>query len=99
MMTKRELFNAKNAGQKIEKGMTFTVVSLGQFNDKDKDGNDVVVTALATENGDIYTTISATIANSIDLLEDILADEGKVTVRVNENKSNSGRNFYQLQII
>lgn len=98
-MTKRELFNAKNAGQKIEKGMTFTVVSLGQFNDKDKDGNDVVVTALATENGDIYTTISATIANSIDLLEDILADEGKVTVRVNENKSNSGRNFYQLQII
>lgn len=99
MMTKRELFNAKNAGQKIEKGMTLEVVSLGQFADKDKDGNDVTVTALACKNGDIYTTISATIGNSIDLLEDILNEEGSVTVKVNESKSNSGRSFYQLQII
>lgn len=99
MMTKRELFNAKNAGQKIEKGMIIDVVSIGQFPDKDKDGNDVTVTCLASTDGNIYTTISATIGNSVDLLEDILADEGKVTVKVNESKSNSGRSFYQLQII
>lgn len=98
-MTKRELFNAKNAGQKIEKGMVLDVVSLGQFADKDKDGNDVMVTALACKDGSIFTTISATIGNSIDLLEDILSDEGSVTVKVNESKSNSGRSFYQLQII
>lgn len=99
MMTKRELFNAKNAGQKIEKGMTLTVVSTGQFADKDKDGNDVTVTALACKDGSIYTTISATIADSMDLLDDILSEEGEVTVKVNESKSNSGRSFYQLQII
>jgi len=99
MMTKKELFNAKNAGHKIEKGMTIDVVSLGQFDDKDKDGNDVKVTCLASKDRAIYTTISATIGNSIDLLEDILKEDGMVTVKVNESKSNGGRSFYQLQII
>lgn len=99
MMTKKELFNAKNAGQKIEKDMIIEVVSLGQFEDKDKDGNDVTVTCLASIDGNIYTTISATIGNSIDLLEDILEDEGTVKVKVNQSKSNGGRDFYQLQIL
>lgn len=99
MMTKRELFNAKNAGQKVEAGMTIEVVSVGQFADKDKDGHDVTVTAMVDKAGTVYTTISATIGNSIDLLEDILADDGSVTVKVVQNVSNGGREFYQLQII
>ena len=65
----------------------------------DKDGHEVTVTALQDKDGSIYTTISATINSSIDLLEDIIADEGCVEVVVNENKSNNGREFYQLQII
>lgn len=98
-MTKRELFNAKNNGKAIEKDLVIDVVSVGQFNDVDKDGHDVVVTALADKNGDIFTTISATVGNSIELLSEILDEEGSVTVRVNQSKSNGGRDFYQLEII
>lgn len=98
-LSKKDLFNAKNAGQKIEAGMEIVVVGVGCFPDTDKDGHDVVVTALKDEDGSIYTTISATINNSIDLLDDIISDEERVHVRVIQNTSNSGREFYQLQII
>ena len=98
-MTNRELFNAKNAGQKIEVGMIIEVVKIGEFPDTDKDGKDIIVSAMQTPDGSIYTTISATIHDSMDLLGDILAEEGSVTVKVNENVSNNGRKFFQLQII
>lgn len=98
-MTKRELFNAKNNGKKIEAGLHINVVNVGNFADTDKDGHDVTVTALMDKDGNIYTTISSTIANSIDLLEDIIADEGSVEVVVRKNTSNNGREFYQLEII
>lgn len=99
MMTKKELFNAKNNGQKIEKGMHINVVNVGTFADVDKDGNDVTVTALMDKNGAIYTTISATIANSVDLLTDILADDGETEVVVKEATSNGGRKFFMLEVL
>lgn len=99
MMTKRELFNAKNAGHKIEEGMVIDVVSVGTFPDTDKDGHEVTVVALSGKDGVIYTTISGTIASSISLLEDIIAEDKEVKVKVIKNKSNSGRDFYQLQIV
>lgn len=99
MMNKRELFNAKNAGLKIEAGLTFQVAKLGSFQDTDKDGKEVTVSAMQTPNGEIYTSISQTVADSLDMLEDILKDEKVVTVRVNENVSNNGRKFFQLELV
>ena len=99
MMNNRQLFNAKNAGLKIEAGMKIEVVNVGQFADTDKEGKAVTVTAMEDANGDIYTTISATIGDSMDLLTDIIAEEGKATVRVNESISNNGRKFFQLQLV
>ena len=99
MLNKIDLFNAKNAGTPIEAGLEMTVVAVGTFPDKDKDGHDVNVSVLKTDKGDVYTTISATVSNSIDMLDDILADNGSVKVKVNQAKSNNGRDFYQLQII
>lgn len=99
MLNKIDLFNAKNAGTPIEKGMVITVVAVGSFPDKDKDGHDVNVSVLKCEDGSVYTTISATVFNSIDMLDDILADNGKAKVKVNQGTSNNGREFFQLQII
>lgn len=99
MMTKRELFNAKNSGKKIEKDMTIDVVSVGTFDDTDKDGNPVKATALVAKDGNVYTCISSTVAGSVELLSEILQEEGTVTVKVVEGVSNSGRTFKQLQII
>lgn len=99
MMTKKELFNAKNCGKKIEEGLVLKVKSVGQFDDKDKDGNDIVATALATETGEVYTCISSTVAQSIPLLEEILEEDGSVEIKVVQGTSNGGRKFYQLQIL
>lgn len=99
MMTKKQLFNAKNAGLKIEKGMQIEVINTGSFADVDKDGHDVTVVALETPNGDIYTTISGTIAKSLSLLDEVLEEEGSVVVKVNEAESNNGRSFFTLQIV
>lgn len=99
MMTKKELFNAKNSGKKLEKGMQIEVKSVGTFEDTDKDGNPVKASALVATDGNVYTAISATIADSLDLLDDIISEEGAVTVEVQENTSSAGRTFKQLSII
>lgn len=98
-LTKKELFNAKNSGTPIEKGMEITVVGVGTFDDKDKDGHDVKVSVLVGDDGTVYTTISATVSNSIDMLSEIIDEDGNAKVRVNQSTSNNGREFYQLQII
>lgn len=98
-MTKKALFNAKNNGKKIENGLHIHCINVGTFEDKDKDGNDVTVTALEDKDGTVYTSISATVAQSVELLEDILADDGEVEVVVNESTSNGGRKFYQLSVM
>lgn len=99
MMTKRELFNAKNCGNKMEAGMEIEVKSVGSFTDKDKDGNTVTASALVSTDGKVYTAISATIADSLDALDEIITEEGAVTVRVIESTSQAGRTFKQLEII
>lgn len=99
MMTKVELFNAKNDGKKIEKGTKIEVISVGTFADVDKDGHDVTVVALKDKSGDIFTSISGTIAKSVELLEEVLEERGSCTVVVNEAKSNGGRDFYTLRIV
>lgn len=97
-LTKRDLFNAKNASNKIENGLTLVLVAVGSYNDTDKDGKPVKVSVLKTESGEIYTTISATISESLDDLSDIIEDEGKATVDVVTRKSSAGREFFQLAI-
>ncbi|MBO7734055.1 MAG: hypothetical protein J6S67_15940 [Methanobrevibacter sp.] len=99
MMTKREMFNAKNCGNKMEAGMEIEVKAVGTFADHDKDGNDVTASALVATDGNVYTAISATIADSLELLDEIIAEEGAVTVKVIEGTSGAGRKFKQLQII
>lgn len=97
-LTKRDLYNAKNASTKLEKGLEFTLVAVGSYPDADKDGNAVNVTVLKADDGTVYTTISNTIYESLDMLSDILADEEKVTINVTTKKSASGREYFQLVI-
>lgn len=99
MLNKIDLFNAKNAGTPIEAGLEMVVTSVDTFPDKDKDGQDVNVSVLKCKDGNVYTTISGTVSNSIEMLDEILNDNGEVKIKVNQGISNSGREFYQLQII
>lgn len=99
MLSKKELFNAKASGQKIEKGLQIDVVNVGSYDDTDKDGNPVVVSVLVDKNGSVFTSISKTINETLDMLDDIIMDEGHAIVEVSESTSNSGRKFYQLMIV
>ena len=101
MLSKIELFNARNASNPISSGLEINVSSVGSYEDKDKDGKPVTVSVLKSTDNELYTCISATVAESLEMLEDCIADSesGVVTVRVIESVSNNGRKFYQLKII
>lgn len=99
MLSKKELFNAKASGQKIEKGLQINVVNVGSYADTDKDGNPVDVSVLVDENGSVFTSISKTVNETLDMLDDIISDDGHALVEVCENTSNSGRKFYQLMLV
>lgn len=99
MLSKKELFNAKASGQKIEKGLQIDVVNVGSYGDTDKDGNPVEVSVLVDKNGTVFTSISKTVNETLDMLDDIISDDGHCVVEVCENTSNSGRKFYQLMIV
>lgn len=99
MLSKKELFNAKASGQKIEKGLQIDVVNVGSYADTDKDGKPVDVSVLVDKNGSVFTSISKTVNETLDMLEDIISDDGHAVVEVCENTSNSGRKFYQLMLV
>lgn len=99
MLSKKELFNAKASSQKIEKGLQIDVVNVGSYEDTDKDGKPVTVSVLVGHDGKVFTSISKTVNETLDMLEDIISDDGHALVEVCENTSNSGRNFYQLMIV
>ena len=99
MLSSKELFNAKASSHKIEKGLQIDVVNVGTYSDTDKDGNPVAVSVLVDKDGTVFTSISKTINDVLDMLSDIISDDGHALIEVCENTSNSGRKFYQLMIL
>lgn len=99
MLSKKDLFNAKASSQKIEKGLQIDVVNVGSYTDTDKDGNSVKVSVLVDKDGTVYTSISKTVNETLDMLEDIISEDEHALIEVCENTSNSGRKFYQLMIL
>lgn len=98
-LTKKELYNAKNNGVKLVNGMEIEIVGVGTFPDTDKDGNAVNVTALKSKTGEMYTTISATVYDSVEMLSEILEEDKELVICVHEKESSSGRKFLQLEIM
>lgn len=99
MLSKKELFNAKASSQKIEKGLQIDVVNVGSYSDTDKDGNPVEVSVLVDKAGTVFTSISKSVNEMLEMLEDIISDDGHAVIEVCENTSNNGRKFYQLMIL
>ena len=97
-LTQKDLFNAKNSSKQLEDGLMLKVLAVATMQDIDKDGDTIEVGVLKTEDG-IYSTISSTVINSLDMLSDIIADDGEVDVAVRVGTSKSGRNFLMLEII
>lgn len=99
MLSKKELFNAKASSKKIENGLQIDVINVGTYDDTDRDGNPVTVSVLVDKDGVVFTSISKTVSETLDMLEDIISDEGHALIEVCESTSNNGRKFYQLMIL
>ena len=103
MLSKKELFNARSASEKLEAGLEISVVNVGTYPDTDKDGNDVTVSVIVAEDGTVYAGISATVAESIPMLDELLeeakANGESIIVEVMQKKSNNGRDFMQLKVL
>lgn len=97
-MTKKDLFNAKNSSKKMEKDLMITVVDCDSFKDVTKDGIEVDVSVLKSETGEMFSSISKTVYQSLAMLKEILEEDGKVDVMVRESKSANGRDFLHLEI-
>lgn len=99
-MDKIALFNARSCGVKLEEGTQFVCVDAGQYQDTDKDGNTVTATAYVSDDGTVYTGIGAGLAESLNMLLDVLADYPKgVEVVCQVTKTLSGRDFKMIRII
>lgn len=97
-ISKKDLFNAKNSSKQLEDGLMLKVLAATTMSDVDKDGKDIEIGVLKTEDG-MYSTISETVINSLDMLNDIIADDGEVDVAVRVGQSKAGRDFFMLEII
>lgn len=97
-MTKKDLFNAKNSSKKMEKDLMISVVDCDSFKDVTKDGIEVDVSVLKSETGEMFSSISKTVYQSLAMLKEILEEDGKVNVMVRESKSANGRDFLHLEI-
>ena len=70
MLSKKELFNAKASSQKIAEGLKIDVVNVGEYADTDKDGNPVTVSVFVDKDGTVFTSISKTVNEMLDMLDE-----------------------------
>lgn len=99
-MTKKDLFNAKNASLNIKDyiGETLTVTGCATSEDEGKPIGYIVADGIG-----VFGVTSATLIEGIndlcDFLTDVDADEATVDIIVKANESKSGKTFYTMQIV
>ena len=103
MLSTKELFNARSSSEELSEGLIIEVKAVGTYPDKDKDGNDVKVSVIVDVDGTVYAGISATVADSIPMLDQLLeeaqANGEAVKVEVIKRQSKGGREFTQLKAL
>lgn len=95
-MTKKDLFNAKNASLNIKDyiGETLTVTGCATTEDEGKPIGYIVADGIG-----VFGVTSATLIEAIDDLVDFFADGvTSVDVIVKANESKGGKTFYTMQI-
>ena len=103
MLSKKELFNARSSSEELTEGLVIEVKAVGAYPDKDKDGNDVNVSVIVDVDGTVYAGISSTVAESIPMLDELIAEADEngetVSVEVIQKTSKNGRKFTQLKAL
>lgn len=98
-MTKKEMFNARNASKPIEDGLNIDVKDVDYYKDVTKDGVDCEVTVFLTVDGACYSTISSQVARCREDLKEIITEDGHVVVGFRQYTSKNNRDFYTCEIV
>lgn len=101
---KRDALNSKSANPlKDFEGTSVimeNIVKAAIITDNDEETGEIKnIGVIVNENNDYYTTISATILESIDELIEIIDEEENVKIRINKRLSNNKREFLTLTIL
>lgn len=100
--SKRDMANARNgySFKDLEKPCNITIVAAARTEDTDDETGEIKkVTVFKTAENEYYTGISDSIYENTELLEELINEEGPVQIRINERKSNAGRDFLTMIIL
>lgn len=100
-LTKRHSANFATAYSLQEfKGETLRIIAAatGEVVD-DGTGEMKNVSYLVGENGEVYSSISATVRTSMEDVIDLLNEEGALDIKITERQSKNGRNYIQLIVL
>lgn len=101
---KKMIFNALNGANnclvKDSVDHMFKIEDIYQV-EKDIDGEDRIFTALFTDNGSIYTSISPTFADAVDSFYNTFGEDEfrNVDVKIVAGRSKAGREFFSIDVV
>lgn len=106
-MTKKDLFNAKNASVKVSDMLDVEICVSGcaiiKDGAKSKDGTNCDVGYIAVKDSVVIGFTSSVLIDEItdfsDYLEDCINDNEYPMIKITERKSNNGNTFYSFNII
>lgn len=100
--TKKDEINSRNslALQDLPDGHILTINKAAVISRLDVEtGESKEVSILVTEDGEVYSAISATVCDIMDDIIELMEEEPIVNLRLNKRKSKAGREFLSLTIL
>lgn len=71
-----------------------------QINTTREDGEEAVITSLISKDGEIYQTLSPTVSDCVNKLNQIFdIGEEQIIVRISQGKSKSNRDYLTLELV
>ena len=102
MLSKRDIVKATLSTEtaKNHVGEKMKVVGIDVIEKVDSETGEITkICAIKREDGCFITAISSTLIESVDVISDLIADEGFVELYIKTGKSNSGREYLTFDLV
>lgn len=81
-------------------GTEFDLHGVSQVNTTREDGEEAVITSLIAKDGKIYQTLSPTVSDCVDKLNQIFTiGEESLNIRISQGKSKSNRDYLTIELV
>ena len=102
MLSKRDIVKATLSTEtaKNHVGEKMKVVGIDVIEKVDSETGEITkICAIKREDGSFITAISSTLIESVDVISDLIADEGFVELYIKTGESNSGREYLTFDLV